>query len=682
MGAISIILLLFNSFILCMTYSESPRIMFQDKSLDVVTAMQQTAAVLNVPTPGNWQNLMSDASTSGSYGQANVGSSTISSVMANWNIPEQFRTQAVQSVSLLILAATEGEYSAQTFSFDITSVASLTTLLVVAKRISSPVDPNLPVAVMYVTINTNAPLKQLYTQWTERQCHKCAKCAWTKRCCCHDYHYSAPRGHTLAELHIVKQKLTADQFIWFSQQNLLSTASKSSMKSTVSRIHSTYQHVGLTEAIENFLSNKSAKTEVLASYNDSIISAIQSNLTTLKLSSQALKLDRIHKQNVPMILAALSDDYGFDNIYSNPQYFQQLESGRFSYENLFTTETGSGNNCSIIKYVWMLGQVIDNSTYTINLLSLNITSKKLIQTMLMSNASKAISFQQASSIKKLDLLRTSTLSSSGEFFNEYFLTSIVPWDQITARIVLNMLRFLGATVFVPQKFPMLSQFNLEVILPGTYRNNDGSRNSLSISDKVQALTKSISTAISTVGAIIETLKSSKSVTIQRVTRFGFNYFNQKSTVLKAIDIPNSRVNEFINAIILDYNLPSKGSFMLGLTYSDDFAWEQVQYLYSPAMNGNYRSLTLFKNGDSIKNTASFFIVDIDADWALAPDLLLITTKKSRFGGIYSSSKQSIQEVPHVLTLEEAVQLQQFFMLVAIGNMANTMNVNATIPPLN
>ncbi|UJR24630.1 hypothetical protein I4U23_006004 [Adineta vaga] len=132
---------------------------------------------------------------------------------------------------------------------------------------------------------------------------------------------------------------------------------------------------------------------------------------------------------------------------------------------------------------------------------------------------------------------------------------------------------------------------------------------------------------------------------------------------------------------MDYNLPSKGSFMLALTYSDDFAMEQIQYLYSPDMNGKYRSLTLFKNGESIKNTASFYIIDIDADWTLAPDLLLITKSKSYLGGLWSSTSQSIQEIPHVLTIDEAFKLQQFFMLVAIGNVAGTLGINVTMPQL-
>ncbi len=99
--------------------------------------------------------------------------------------------------------------------------------------------------------------------------------------------------------------------------------------------------------------------------------------------------------------------------------------------------------------------------------------------------------------------------------------------------------------------------------------------------------------------------------------------------------------------------------MLGLTYSDDFAWEQIQYLYSPSMNGQYRSSTLFKNGDSVKDIVSFFVIDINADWNLAPDLLMINKTKSILGGLFSTTKQSIQDVPRVLTIDEAIKLQQF-----------------------
>jgi hypothetical protein len=283
---------------------------------------------------------------------------------------------------------------------------------------------------------------------------------------------------------------------------------------------------------------------------------------------------------------------------------------------------------------------------------------------------------------QLKIIRTSTLNDDGEFTNEHLSTLITPWKPNTTEIALNILRFIAASTLYPQKYRMLSYFNPETISPRTNHKSINASESRTLDVKILALSKAVSAAASAWKDIVSAFKSSSSTTITRIVRFGFTHFNQKSTVLKAIDIPAEKATEFINAVVIDYNLPAKGSFMLGLTYSSDFAWDRVEYLYSPAMNGKYRSVTLFKNGDSLTNTASFFIIDVDADWQLAPDLLIIQTSKSYLGGLFESNKQSIQEVPHVLTFDEAVKLQQFFMLVAMGNLASTIGVNVTVPELN
>ena len=617
---------------------------------------------------------MSSTNSSGSYGFVNVGVSTIGTDMSTWDIPEQFLAQAKKSVALLVSTAAEGTYSAQSFLFDVEAGSSLTTLVVAVTKISSPTDARLPIAVAYVTVNTNASLKQLYTHYTVRQCHRCPKCLWYKKCCCHNEPRSSPRGHTMAELQAVKQKMTADQFVWFNQQKLPSSISKVLIRRAQFNDN---QSTSLAKAIKNYLMNKTAKAEVLGSYNDSVVTAIQTNLTSLKLSSQVLKLNKIQNNNLPIILAALADDHGFDNIYADSPYSQQLQTPQFSYENLFTTEVDTDHS-QIIKYIWILGQSTDNSTHTIHFLAMNITSNIFSQALLLNNSKMTVPNIPVHDVQSLNIVRMSILTDNGEFLNERMLAMIAPWQQTTTRIVLNILRFASASVLIPQNLLMLSYFDPEVILPETFRQSIGQRKAQNMTDKIQSLASSVSLVMGTIKDVIQVLKSSSSVTIERIIRFGFNYFNQKSTVLKVIGIPSERTDEFVKAVIMDYNLPSKGSFMLGLTYSDDFAWEQIQYLYSPSMNGTYRSVTLFKNGDSIDNTASFFIVDIDAGWELAPDLLLITKSKSILGGLFSSSKQSIQEVPHALTIDEAVKLQQFFMLVAIGNMGSTLDLNMTI----
>ncbi|CAF3851902.1 unnamed protein product [Rotaria sordida] len=283
--------------------------------------MKQAAEVLNVPTPANWANFIDPTTTTGSIGQAQVGSSNIATIMENWSIPQQFRNQAIQNVKLLIAAADEGSYTAQTFIFDIQSSASLTSLIVVAKRIASPADPNTPVAVAYVTINTNGIIKKLYTTVYVESCHRCPSCLWLSRCCCETVAEQRERGITLQELNIVKQKMTADQFIWFNQKQL-----SRAVQRTIPNNHDDICSVDLTQAIENFVLNKNVQAEVLTSYNDSILTALRSNFTSLKLSSQTLKMANVEHKHIFNLLKALSEDYEFEDFSSNPQLLQQLQS--------------------------------------------------------------------------------------------------------------------------------------------------------------------------------------------------------------------------------------------------------------------------------------------------------------------------------------------------------------------
>ena len=583
--------------------------------------------------------------------------STLATVMASWLIPEEFRASAIDNIKILIAAASVGSYIAQAFTYNTDTGSVLTTLLIVVRKLDSPTNSDLPVAATYVAITTKAVTKKLYTVYYTDRCFQCADCLYMWQCCCkRDNANYVERGITPAELNIVKQRMTADQFIWFNERPL-SNIVKRSLSSNNNNDHS------LAEAIERYLSNDLVKIEVLTSYNDSILTALQSNITSLKLSSLKLKLEKVERQNVATLLMSLADEYGFDNNSLNPQF---LEQSRFSYENLYTSKTDYTNGDINIKYIWILGQNLDNLTYTINFLSLNITSQSLIETLLNNTNDKN---------KQINIVRTAILTDSGEFLSEHLSTLITSWNLKTTNIALNILRYIGASVFIPQKYRMLSYFNPKIVSPDV--NNLQPR----FVDKIVALAQAVSAVANAWKDVVSAFRSSSSTTITRITRLGFNYFNQKTIVLKAIDIPANKVNEFINALIFDYNLPTKTSFQLGLTYSDDFDWDRVEYLYSPTMNGSYNSFTLFKNGDSIKNTGSFFIVDIESNWQLAPDLLIIRESKSILGGIWEETNESIQEVPHVLTMEEAVLLQKFFMVIATGNLAGTLAVNVTYPQL-
>ncbi|CAF2033087.1 unnamed protein product [Rotaria magnacalcarata] len=641
----------------------------QGRSMSSQAAMRQLAQSLNVHVPDNWSDLMKPPNTTGVIGEVEVGSSNLESEVNGWSLPGSFRTEVLESVRTLMLGAVEGSYSAQTYTFDAGSTTTLSTLLVVITKLLSPSNPDQPYGLMHAAINGNALVKQQYTTYSVKVCKYCTSHFWKAKGCCHQEAHSSPRGHSTEELNNVRQKMIADQYAWFSQQNLASRRS-----STLVKIFIPNSYDSITETLENLLSRKEVKNEMVMSYNDSILTAIQSNFASLKLSTHIFKMNKVSKKNMPRLFTALAKQHGFGDFYSNSEYSQQIALPTFSYETLFTSQNVSDLSNVFVKYVWILGQTTDNLTYALNVISLTHSSSILIEKIPSNATRNTVPSTTVEKYNQLNISRLSTFNSDGQFSNQSLLTLSSPWEQKTTRTLLNMLRFIAASAIVPQQFRMLSDFNVEVTRPQPNFNLSIQNKGRTIALQIQALATAVSSAAKAVGDVITVLKSSKTVTIERILRFGFSYFNQRSRILRAMNVPSSRTEAFMHAVAQDYALPKTDSFLMGVTYSDDFSWEQVQYLYSPAKNGVYRCLTLFKTGDSTTDTASFFIVDINSDYHIAPDLLLVTTSKSRLGGLFSSSKQSIQEVPHVLTLDEAVKLQQFFMLVAIGNMAQTLRV--------
>ncbi|CAF4467297.1 unnamed protein product, partial [Rotaria magnacalcarata] len=366
--------------------------------------------------------------------------------------------------------------------FNTESGASLSSLIIVANKINSPADPNSPVAIRYVAINTNADIKQQFSQFVRRKCHTCIKCVWTSNCCCTNIIEYASRGNTPGEINIIQQKLAADQFAWFNQQTFNRVLVID--RSTFSDLHR--NQVGLVEAIDKYLSNNVVKAEVLAQYNDSLLTALQTNVASLKLSIQKLKLTKISSNHIRMFLATLAKDYGFDDIFSDPQ---QLQTPKFSYENVFTKPVVGENTNQSIKYIWVLGENMNNLTYTINFLHMDINSQVLIETLLPNNTNTS---QIVQGSKQLKIARTATLTDDGQFTQERLLTPQTTLTLQTTKVALNILRFISASTLAPQRNRMLSYFQSEIISTSHNRNNNNDITSSNSTDKISTLANAIS----------------------------------------------------------------------------------------------------------------------------------------------------------------------------------------------
>ena len=334
-----------------------------------------------------------------------------------------------------------------------------------------------------------------------------------------------------------------------------------------------------------------------------------------------------------------------------------------------------------MKYIWIVGQRLDNTSYSMNFLSVNFTSQLLINTLLSNDTNIDQSSNTTDENNQVKIVRLSMLNDQGQFLNEYLSTLITPWKISTARIALNILRYSAASTLLPRQNRMLSYFDSETISTSGDNQPANVPQGRAISATILALSSAITAGANAWTAIVNAFKTTSSTTVTRITRLGFTHFAQKSTVLKATNMPADRAAEFVNALVIDYNIPTNASFTLALTYSEELAWDQTSFFYSPSNDGYYRSLTLFKNGDSLTNTASFLLVTINTELQLAPDLLMIQSSRSILGGLFQKNKQSIEQVPHDLTQEEILLLHDFYMLVALQKIAPSLRANVTLPSL-
>lgn len=84
-----------------------------------------------------WSNFIKIPVTQGDAGTGSFTDGTVNRTMARWKIPEAMRVTAVKRVKILVSAAEEGSYIAQTFVFDTQSKSSLSSLVIAVKKIDS-----------------------------------------------------------------------------------------------------------------------------------------------------------------------------------------------------------------------------------------------------------------------------------------------------------------------------------------------------------------------------------------------------------------------------------------------------------------------------------------------------------------------------------------------------------------
>jgi len=292
--------------------------------------------------------------------------------------------------------------------------------------------------------------------------------------------------------------------------------------------------------------------------------------------------------------------------------------------------------------------------------------------------------------------RVSTPQVDGRFKNAVFDSLKSPWAENTTSVALDLLRYVAAQVVVgasPPPYRSLIGFDDYEwpLTPLTVEDVQSlRRQALESSGDIPAwtalssLTNAVKEFTSVWGDIVNVFKTSSKTEVRQLIRLGFNHFMEKSTVMKAFGLPADKVSAFEDLMVPAFDIPDTKQTRLALfslQYTSDYSWDKEEMLYNKQGTSTDKSFLLFKNGDSQTNLANFLLVNVEADFNLAPDLLIIHTQTSILGGLFQFDKVKIQEVPHVLSLNDVLALRAFFRIVAFGKMCDVLGISYKFPDI-
>ena len=183
------------------------------------------------------------------------------------------------------------------------------------------------------------------------------------------------------------------------------------------------------------------------------------------------------------------------------------------------------------------------------------------------------------------------------------------------------------------------------------------------------LTNWVAAAAKTWEEVVKAFKTKITVKVERIARFGFSYYQQRSNLVRMRGVKLSDADTVSNLLIrilkIDTtNSPELVDVIKLFELAPEVQWTKHDILFRDQA-GNMCTVILFKRLDVDAQTVDFLAVKVDSSFQLAKDLLVVTTEKSILGGIYESSKVDIKELNHVVSPDEALQIISFFRIVLL-----------------
>jgi hypothetical protein len=180
------------------------------------------------------------------------------------------------------------------------------------------------------------------------------------------------------------------------------------------------------------------------------------------------------------------------------------------------------------------------------------------------------------------------------------------------------------------------------------------------------------------------LKNSRSSEVkQKIIREGFDKFDQTAQVQIISGMRREGLNKFMTLISKRLMVPEDKredvkNIIIESDWMENNMWSNYDLFFSIGTGGKTKFASIFSHKDA-NDKFHFIVIEIQAEFELADDILIMTDKKSILGGIWSNSKDRITKFPNSIQPDDLKTVFSFFNLVVFKHVASQFGIQLELP---
>ena len=229
------------------------------------------------------------------------------------------------------------------------------------------------------------------------------------------------------------------------------------------------------------------------------------------------------------------------------------------------------------------------------------------------------------------------------------------------------------------------------IIPSNANDQSTASNStvqkISFLDKFDNYCDSIKKVANTYQNVVDAFKSSYSKSMKIIQQEGFKKFKMISNVFVAKGLREERYINYFKGKEPAFHLEGDKKIFFEQTvedgmYCDQNDWNQLKVIYEDGKSDNtFDNINVYISLQESGDKYDIILLYMTGEFGLADDILYIQESKSIAGGIYSSSKDSMEKVPHHMSQKEAEALINFYNILSVKFVSSTIGIKLNLPEI-